>query len=93
MKDKELVVTFDDGPRGFTNDILDFLKKENIKASFFVIGNTLIDEKGLANETYINIIRRDHREGHIVAITHILMLQLTLLGYRLKTKPKHLEMN
>ena len=32
-----------------------------------MIGNTLIDEKGLANETYINIIRRAHREGHIVA--------------------------
>ena len=34
MKDKELVITFDDGPRGFTNDILDFLKKRISKLVF-----------------------------------------------------------
>jgi len=35
----QVALTFDDGPSmGFTEKILDILKKENVKATFFVIG-------------------------------------------------------
>jgi peptidoglycan/xylan/chitin deacetylase (PgdA/CDA1 family) len=66
MDDKTLVLTFDDGPRGFTNRILDFLKKERLNATFFVIGNLLKNPDGSINKTYSDIVKRAHREGHII---------------------------
>ncbi len=36
--DKIAYLTFDDGPSAVTEEILDILKEENIKATFFVIG-------------------------------------------------------
>lgn len=43
MKDKEAVyLTFDDGPTETTLWVLDFLKQENIKATFFCVGNNLL---------------------------------------------------
>ena len=36
--EKTVYFTFDDGPSEVTEEILDILKKENIKATFFVIG-------------------------------------------------------
>ncbi|MFB8377302.1 polysaccharide deacetylase family protein [Paenibacillus taichungensis] len=38
--DKIAYLTFDDGPSKYTNQILDILKRHNIKATFFVLGNT-----------------------------------------------------
>ena len=35
---KLLVLTFDDGPSKYTTQLLEILKKENIKATFFVLG-------------------------------------------------------
>lgn len=37
-KIKTVYLTFDDGPSGHTDQILEILKKNNIKATFFVIG-------------------------------------------------------
>lgn len=67
LPDKTLILSFDDGPRPHTAKLLDFLKKEKIKASFFVIANTLIRENGYKDSEYISIIKRAHAEGHIVA--------------------------
>ena len=56
---KEVYLTFDDGPSKYTNEILDILKEEDIKATFFVLGNKI---KGREDE-----LRRIYNEGHTVA--------------------------
>lgn len=53
-----IYLTFDDGPnQGTTNKILDVLKKENVKATFFVTCNGPD-----------SLIKRMHDEGHTVAL-------------------------
>ena len=65
--EKIVALTFDDGPdEVFTPQILDILKKYNIKATFYVIG-----EKVQYNK---KIIRREYEEGHEIGnhtYTHI----------------------
>lgn len=57
--DKCLYLTFDVGyEAGYTENILDVLKKHNIKAAFFVVGNYL--------ESNPEIVKRMCDEGHIV---------------------------
>ena len=47
---KVIFLTFDDGPSyGNTNRILDILKEEKVKASFFVIGNNLKNHPNTIN--------------------------------------------
>lgn len=54
---KKIALTFDDGPDPqYTPKILDILKKENVKATFFVIGENV--------ETYPGIFIREIKEGH-----------------------------
>ncbi len=56
---KEISISFDDGPAtNYTPAILQILKQENIKATFFCIGNRI---KG--NE---NTLRQIKEEGHII---------------------------
>lgn len=55
---KYAYLTFDDGPSENTKKILDFLKANNIKATFFVIGT-----KG-----YDDVYKRIVDEGHTLAI-------------------------
>lgn len=53
-----IYLTFDDGPKdGTTNVILDILKEENVKATFFV-----------TNNGPDSLIKREHDEGHTVAL-------------------------
>ena len=55
--EKELVLTFDDGPDArYTPAVLDILKKENVKAAFFVLGVNAEDN--------IPLLRRLAEEGH-----------------------------
>lgn len=56
----KVYLTFDDGPSENTVAILDILKKHNIKATFFVIGNESED----AGEIYKRIVD----EGHTLAM-------------------------
>lgn len=53
-------LTFDDGPSARTAEILDILKKENIKATFFIIGKEGNKEK--------DIMSRIVDEGHTIGI-------------------------
>lgn len=56
---KRVFLTFDDGPsRTVTPLILDLLKQENIKASFFVLGSRI--------EFYPDIVKREYDEGHFI---------------------------
>lgn len=65
--EKIIALTFDDGPdEDFTPQILDILKKYNVKATFYVIG-----EKVQYNK---KIIKREFEEGHEIGnhtYTHI----------------------
>lgn len=59
-EEKRVFLTFDDGPtQAVTPYILDLLKQENIKATFFVLGN-----RAKANP---ELIRREFDEGHYIA--------------------------
>lgn len=58
---KIMYLTFDDGPSTVvTNKILDILKEQNIKATFFVVGNKI--------EGREDILKRIYTEGHIIGL-------------------------
>lgn len=60
-EDKCIYLTFDDGPSDrVTPKILDILKEENVKATFFIVGKQAQKRKYL--------IKREHDEGHCVAV-------------------------
>lgn len=60
-EDKEIVLTFDDGPDPeYTNQVLDILGNYDVNASFFIIGN-----KAIHNQ---DILKRMHQEGHEIGI-------------------------
>lgn len=57
----EIALTFDDGPDGeYTPRLLDLLKKNDVKASFFVVA-----EKAVANH---DIFNRMVKEGHSIGL-------------------------
>ena len=57
LADKVIYLTFDDGPSSNTPKILDILKQENVKATFFVTGH---------HESYVHLIKREFDEGHAI---------------------------
>lgn len=56
---KVAYLTFDDGPSNNTHQILDILKQNNIKATFFVLGNQV--------EVFPETTNRIYNEGHYIA--------------------------
>jgi peptidoglycan/xylan/chitin deacetylase (PgdA/CDA1 family) len=59
LDDKEVVLTFDDGPLPpYTEHILETLASECVKATFFMVGR-------MANN-FPALVRRVHREGHTI---------------------------
>jgi peptidoglycan/xylan/chitin deacetylase (PgdA/CDA1 family) len=46
-KQKNIAMTFDDGPSEFTNDLLTYLSSNNIPATFFVIGQNIAPFKNV----------------------------------------------
>lgn len=58
---KVIYLTFDDGPSDkVTPKILDVLKRENVPATFFIVGKHAKNRK--------NILKRAHSEGHTLAV-------------------------
>jgi len=56
-KEKEIAITVDDGPANpYTDQILDILKRYDVKATFFLIGQNA--------ERYPNLVKRIWAEGH-----------------------------
>ncbi len=56
---KEIALTFDDGPNSpYTNEILDLLSKENVKATFFMVGKCIERDPKTAKKIL--------DEGHVV---------------------------
>ncbi len=56
-----IYLTFDDGPSFVTGEVLDALKKYNVKATFFVVGKELTDDTR-------QYVKRAIDEGHSVGI-------------------------
>ncbi|MBR0350681.1 MAG: polysaccharide deacetylase [Clostridia bacterium] len=56
---KRAFLTFDDGPSNVTHQILDTLKQENVKATFFVLGRNV--------EMFPETTNRIYNEGHYIA--------------------------
>lgn len=54
-----IYLTFDDGPSNLTLDILDILKEEGVKATFFVTGQS---------DSNNYIIKRAYDEGHTIGL-------------------------
>lgn len=65
--EKEIYLTFDDGPStSVTEKILDILKEENIKATFFIVGDRVHGRE--------KTLRRIAKEGHTLGVhsqTHV----------------------
>ena len=58
--EKKAYLTFDDGPTTkATSKILDILKKENVKATFFVVGKHV--------KEHPELVKREYEEGHYIA--------------------------
>ncbi|WP_214318975.1 polysaccharide deacetylase family protein [Nonomuraea sediminis] len=57
-KVKCLALTFDDGPSAYTAKLLDTLKREKVKATFFLMGQHV--------EQYPKLARRQLAEGHAI---------------------------
>ena len=53
---REVALTFDDGPTAYTADILDVLKREGVRATFFLCGASA--------ERRPDLVRRIRDEGH-----------------------------
>ena len=59
--EKNVYLTFDDGPSDrVTPKILDVLKQENVRATFFIVGSAAENRKYL--------LEREHSEGHTLAV-------------------------
>ncbi|CAG8763964.1 14123_t:CDS:2, partial [Dentiscutata erythropus] len=59
-----IALTFDDGPRPWTNDLLDTLDDSGIKATFFINGHNAYD---YCIYDYAEIIQRAYSSGHLIA--------------------------
>src|SRR2546428_11883530 len=60
LRDREVVLTFDDGPLPpYTNRILETLASECVKATFFMVGRMV--------RGYPSVVRRIYNEGHTIA--------------------------
>lgn len=83
-KNKTITLSFDDGPDlNYTPKILDILRKNNVKATFFVVGSQI--------EKYPAIFKRMVREGHDIASHGYRHLKITeLTANQLKS---HLKQN
>ena len=80
---KFLSLTFDDGPdKKYTGELLDLLKKYNIKATFFVVAK-------FAEENY-ELINRIEEEGHTIGL-HSLEHKNALLNGPLYTNKEFEE--
>jgi len=62
LQDKEVVITFDDGPLPpYSTQILDILKSECVKVTYFLVGEMA--------RAYPALVRREYEEGHTIG-TH-----------------------
>lgn len=73
-KNNQYALTFDDGPSANFPRLLEILKQNNVKATFFIVGNTL------QNEGAIQWFRQAVADGHFMANHTFRHDDLTLLS-------------
>ncbi len=56
--EKNIVITFDDGPSANAKEVLEKLKRANVKATFFLIGKNILNDK--------EVVKQIHDEGHLI---------------------------
>jgi peptidoglycan/xylan/chitin deacetylase (PgdA/CDA1 family) len=82
---REVVLTFDDGPwPGTTPHVLDALRNECVKATFFILGRNAV--------THPDLLRRELSEGHTVAHhtwSHPLLNRTSLAAAQAEIDPRH----
>ena len=62
LADKEVAITFDDGPLPpYSNEILDILDAQCVKATFFIVGDMA--------KAFPDVVRREYAAGHTIG-TH-----------------------
>jgi peptidoglycan-N-acetylglucosamine deacetylase len=62
LRDKEVVITFDDGPLPpYSNEILDILAAQCVKVTYFLVGEMA--------RSFPSVVRREYEEGHTIG-TH-----------------------
>lgn len=72
-KVKKIAITFDDGPHPeYTLKLLDRLKERNVKATFFVIGENVLNNP--------NVIKRMAEDGHLIGNHTYSHVQLTCIS-------------
>lgn len=70
---KKIAITFDDGPHPkYTLKLLDGLKKRNVKATFFVIGENVSNNP--------DVIKRMAEDGHLIGNHTYSHIQLTCIS-------------
>ncbi len=70
---KKIAITFDDGPHPvYTLKLLDGLAQRNVKATFFIIGESA--------ERYPEVIKRIYDEGHLIGNHTYSHVQLTCIS-------------
>lgn len=69
----KVALSFDDGPGYYTPQILDVLKDNNIKATFFVIGQNI--------DSNIDFLKRAYKEGHEIGNHTFTHPDLSSLSY------------
>lgn len=69
---KQIAITFDDGPSGYTDKLLDYLKKNDIKVTFFLVGNRL--------SSYPETLKRQVNEGHEIGYHSYAHVEQTTLS-------------
>ncbi|TJY43507.1 polysaccharide deacetylase family protein [Cohnella pontilimi] len=80
--EREIALTFDDGPDpDYTPKLLDLLKRYGAKATFFVVGSHA--------EQWPEVVARIHREGHVIGIHNYVHHSNWLM--RPKTVKKQIE--
>ncbi len=60
-EEKVVYLTFDDGPSILTDKVLDILKDNDVRATFFLIGNQV-------NDRTLNMLIRMDKEGHQIGV-------------------------
>ena len=75
--EKIVALTFDDGPGPYTAELLDFLKQEGVRVTFFVLGTRV--------DAYPKLIKRMAAEGHEIgnhSNAHNMLHRMDLAGVR-----------
>ena len=70
--EKQIALTFDDGPGKYTQELLDGLRERGVKASFFLMGSKV--------EKRPELVKTMHEDGHLVGChtwSHINFLKCT----------------